>query len=153
MNIRCNGALRVGLRDTLHTIKSILSNITVKHSNRTIIFNTVWISNYTKYLVLIIQHGYILCFYISYVVCNCLLASYIDLMGKNALNSKFTCTIRQHLQLHSQWSLLDTHSTINGNPFLKFLATPLNSVLYSIPRFALCLLYLLLRLIKIDILL
>ena len=35
------------------------------------------------------------------------------------------CANCQHLELHPHWSLLDTRSSINGNPLLKFLAMPL----------------------------
>ena len=44
VNIRCNEVLRVGLRNALPLEnRSILSNITVKHSNRAIIFNDDYI--------------------------------------------------------------------------------------------------------------
>ena len=71
--------------------------------------------------------------HLYYVVWNCSLTTQlyrlISLLGKNVLNSVYKCMIHQHLELHSHWSLLGTHSTINRNPLLKFLATPLIRIL------------------------
>ena len=54
--------------------KSILFNITVKHSNRTIIINTVFILNIDNRFSMATMLLY-------YVVWNCPLASHIDLLA------------------------------------------------------------------------
>ena len=57
-----------------------------------------------------------------YVVWSCSLASYMDLLGKNVLNS-YICTICQHLQLHSDWSYLI--------PILPLIETPFEIPIYA----------------------
>ena len=68
--------------------------------------------------------AWLLCFY-YYAIWNCSLTSYIDLIAYWVKFKVYMCATCQHLELHPHRSLLDNHSTINGNPLLKFLATPL----------------------------